>query len=334
MDSEDLQELKASNEVKIPKPRRITSEGKGNFDLSKLVDRVRGSIKDEKLKAAIGTGASLKSSTNPEDFLVMPNWFQEGTNILGIPKGKPIVIAGDTDTGKTTFCIEAIKQALNAGWGVLYAESEYKTGEEDLKAAGIDPSQVMLCQHKVAEPYFDLMFKMWDAFKEAYPDTPLIVISDSIGNLLTGRDADIDLENDSQPGGKGKLVRRAINKMVAKANEDEVAMIIVTYFYKEIGPFAPKEPTIAGGKALPLASALTYTTHNLGKLTNTRNGKDYKTGAKFKWKLRKNHIKRSGGGVPSELLWQIKDGGVVSLVEDPKKAKKEKKVGGKKKVGG
>lgn len=271
------------------------------FNLQKISDRVKRSIKNERLKDSIGLGSDLKFPNKPEDYVVGSDWWRKGTKILGSPFGKMFIFAGDTNTGKTSVCLDFIRQALDQGAGVLLGESEYKTGPKDLKAAGIDPDQVMLVQSKIAEEYYDLLFKYWDAFKDEHPDVPLLVVCDSLGSLISKRDADLDFEDASKPGGKGQINRRAIGKLLVKMNVDQAALIVVTYTYAQYGVPGNK---IAGGKALTLASCLTFETFRRRDLTITRKKKRVKVGTEFIWKLRKEHMNRTDE-VNSVLNFQI-----------------------------
>jgi len=176
--------------------------------------------------------------------------------------------------------------------GIIYVETEGKTTEKDLQAWGVDPSGILLVQSSIAEEAFELLFSAWDGFKSKYPGSKLLVVFDSIGNVVSQRDADIDLiEQDSKPGGKGKVNRLAINKMVAKRDEDQAAVIIVNYTYDNIG--SPGK-TNAGGKAVNFFSSLTFQTSRKGWLEKTVKGEKVRYGALVRWVNFKNHLDRSG----------------------------------------
>lgn len=262
------------------------------FDMGGLADSIRKEFKDRpNLAKRIGVGSNL-AGLGDADYITMPTWWKECTGVPGIPFGKLIMIAGDSDSGKTSAAIEAMKAAQSQGVGVIYVETEGKTTEADLQNWGVDPSGLLLVQSAIAEQAFELLFAAWDKFKQKYPGEKLLVVFDSIGNVVSQRDSEIDLtEQNSQPGGKGKINRLAINKMVAKRDEDRAAILIINYTYDNMG--SPGK-TNAGGKAVNFFSSLTFQTSRKGWYERTEKGKKIRVGADVTWKLFKNHLDRSG----------------------------------------
>ena len=219
------------------------------------------------------------------------------------------MLAGDSDSGKTTAAIEAMKAAQAQGVGVIYVETEGKTTEDDLTKAGVDPTQILLVQSSIAEEAFELMFAAWDGFKKSYPGERLLVVIDSVGNVVSQRDSEIDLsEQNSKPGGKGQINRLAINKMVAKRDEDNAAILLINYTYDNIG--SPGK-TNAGGKAVNFFSCLTFQTTRKGWYEKQIGGKKVRAGVDVSWKLFKDHLNRTGTKKKESTLRISSDGVVV-----------------------
>lgn len=261
------------------------------FNMAGLAESVRKTFKDNpKLARKVGVGTNLSQLTDA-DYITMPPWWQECTGVPGLPFGKLVMIAGDSDTGKTSAAIDAMKAAQTQGVGVLYVETEGKTTQADLEKWGVDPSGVLLVQSSIAEEAFELMFSAWDGFKEAYPTSKLLVVFDSIGNVVSQRDSEIDLmEQNQKPGGKGQINRLGINKMIAKRDEDQAAILVINYTYDNIG--SPGK-TNAGGKAVNFFSSLTFQTTRRGWAEKQVAGKKVRIGVEATWKLFKNHLDRS-----------------------------------------
>lgn len=262
------------------------------FDMGGLANEIRKQFKDTpRLAKRIGVGSNLSKLTD-SDYIIMPKWWEDCSGVKGLPFGKLVMIAGDSDSGKTSAAIEAMKAAQAQDVGVIYVETEGKTTERDLQSWGVDPSGLLLVQSSIAEEAFELLFTAWDAFKNKYPGSKLLVVFDSIGNVVSQRDSEIDLmEQDSKPGGKGKINRLAINKMVAKRDEDQAAILVINYTYDNIG--SPGK-TNAGGKAVNFFSSLTFQTSRKGWYEKQVNGQKVRVGADVSWKLFKNHLNRSG----------------------------------------
>lgn len=266
----------------------------GKFDLGQVVaDTEKLYDKKKDRYGSIGAGDSLKSMTDGE-FLILPSWWKEATNTKGLPYGGMVMIAGDSDSGKTSMAITAMKAAQEQGVAILYVETEGKTTTQDLKNWGVDPSQVMLVKSSIAEEAFDMMFKLWSNFLKKYPSAKLLVIFDSIGNVVSKHDMDIDMmETNQKPGGKGKTNRSGINALIARSRRGNVATLIINYTYDNIGS---QGKTNAGGKALNLFSSLTYQTTRKGWLEKTVDKKKVRVGAAVVWKLFKNHIDKANPG--------------------------------------
>lgn len=280
------------------------------FDMSSLASNIRKQFKDNpRLAKRIGVGTNLSKLTD-SDFIIMPKWWQDISGVPGIPFGKIVMIAGDSDSGKTSAAIEAMKAAQQQDVGIIYVETEGKTTEKDLKSWGVDPNGLLLVQSSIAEEAFELLFAAWDSFKDTYRGSKLLVVFDSIGNVVSQRDSEIDLmEQDSKPGGKGKINRLAINKMVAKRDEDGAAILVINYTYDNIG--SPGK-TNAGGKAVNFFSSLTFQTSRKGWYEKQVNGQKVRVGADVSWKLFKNHLDRSGTQ-RKEFILRITSEGITCL---------------------
>src|SRR5579859_4005773 len=102
------------------------------FNMSGLAKSIQKEFKNTSLSKKIGVGSNLSKLTD-NDFIIMPQWFQTISGVKGLPFGKLIMIAGDSDSGKTSAAIEAMKAAQKQEVGVIYVETEGKTTEADLK---------------------------------------------------------------------------------------------------------------------------------------------------------------------------------------------------------
>lgn len=280
------------------------------FKMDSLASDIRKQFKDKpNLAKRIGVGSNL-SKLEDKDYIIMPPWWKQCTGVQGLPFGKLVMIAGDSDSGKTSAAIEAMKAAQSQDVGVIYVETEGKTTEKDFISWGVDPEAILLVQSSIAEEAFELLFAAWDGFKTKYPGAKLLVVFDSIGNVVSQRDSEIDLmEQNSQPGGKGKINRLAINKMIAKRDEDQAAILIINYTYDNMG--SPGK-TNAGGKAVNFFSSLTFQTSRRGWAEKTVSGTKIRIGADVTWKLFKNHLDKAGSN-QKEFTLRITSEGIKVL---------------------
>lgn len=97
------------------------------FNMGTLAADIRKQFKDSpKLAKRIGVGSNLSKLTDA-DYIIMPPWWKECTGVPGLPFGKLVMIAGDSDSGKTSAAIEAMREAQRQEVGVIYVETEGKT---------------------------------------------------------------------------------------------------------------------------------------------------------------------------------------------------------------
>lgn len=263
------------------------------FDFSKTVNKIQASYKkDERRANQFGLGDSLESiSVNPDDYVVMPEWWKQSFGILGIKFGHFVQVAGEPDSGKTSVSMLAIKQAQDQGHAVIYAETEGKTGPEDLLAAGIDPNGVIVVHSKITEEVFDGVMRALEALHADYPDAKVLLIIDSYGNTVSMRDSEIDLtEKSAMVGGVAKTNRTGIGAIAAKQIEQQIAVLVINYVYSNIG--SPGK-TNAGGKALDFHCMLTIQSQRSGWYERTVKGEKVRAGAFVNWKTYKNHYAKS-----------------------------------------
>jgi RecA/RadA recombinase len=229
------------------------------------------------------------------EYINMPEWWVKGTGTKGLPFRRLVMIAGDSDSGKTSASIAAIKAAQEQGVTVLYVETEGKTTKKDFTDWGVDPAKkLFIMQATVAEEIYDDT-RNW--LKERPATEKILIVIDSVGNVLSKHDMDRDLADTSgRPGGKGKTNREGLAMLVAKSKYQDIALLIINYTYENIG--SPGK-TNAGGKAVNFFSSLTYQTSRKGWLEKTVKGEKVRIGAKVKWNLFKNHISRSNMGPKS-----------------------------------
>lgn len=277
------------------------------FNMNSIVDDVKKQFKSDKLAVKLGTGNRLRQLTD-SDFLKMPKWWVEVTNTPGLPYGAGVQFAGKTDSGKTSVALEAIKAAQEQNHGVIYIETENKTTERDLIQKGIDPSQIAIIRTTVSEEAFDMLFTVWSKFESKYPDTPLLIVWDSFGNMVSQRDSELTmLDGKQKPGGKGASNRLGLSKLIAKFEQtNKVALFIVNYTYSNIG--SPGR-TNAGGEALGLLSSLIYQTARRGWIEKTVKGEKVRIGAQVQWTLYKNHVFKDTPG-PKQVLVNITAAGL------------------------
>lgn len=263
------------------------------FDFTKTIKRVQDSYKkDVRMANQVGDGTTLEEiSTNPDDYVVMDTWWKEKFGVMGLKFGHMVQVAGKSDSGKTSISLDAMKRAQDQGRGIIYVETESKTGPEDLIAAGIDPAGVICVNSSITEEAFELGLKAWESFFADYPKEKLLFVYDSFGNTTSNRDAGISMtEKSAMVGGAAKTNRTGLSIMRAKMIRDSVAVLLINRTYDNIGGVGK---TNAGGDAINFFSMLTVQTARKGWYEKTVKGVKVKVGAIVRWTSYKNHYAKA-----------------------------------------
>lgn len=279
-----------------------------SFDLSNTIAKVQKSYgKDERRAKQFGVEALSTISNNPEDYVVMPEWFKENYGIMGLRFGHFIEIAGDSDSGKTSLSIECMKHAQQQGHVVIYIETEGKTSKDDLVNAGLDVNSLAFMHTKITEEVYDGASRLLDAIREDYPDAKVLLVLDSFGNTSSMRDSELDLtQKVAQVGGAAKINRMGLGQIANKQVYQDIAVLVVNYNYDNIGSVGK---TSAGGKALNFYTMIRIFSSRAGWYERTVQGEKVRAGAFVLWKVQKNHymkLLKNEDGSPKLLPKQVK----------------------------
>lgn len=284
------------------------------FDYRAIIEKRKAEAKkgDE---LTVTTGDEIPVvSTDPKDFVVMPEWWKSSYGVIGVPFGRIIQVAGESDSGKTRLALEIMKKAQEQGIGIVYLETEDKTTADDFLAVGLDPEAVMMDHDTVTEYAWAKIYAMVDSFFEAYPNDRLLVVFDSYGNTSSLHDEQIDIIKDSQkPGGHAKTNRLAISQLKTRMAKYPIAAVVVNYTYDLIGSVGKSN---AGGKALNFHSSLIIQTIRKGWVDKQRQGVKVRAGALMKWSTVKNHLCKGvygqdGKPMPKEIEVEITSDGIA-----------------------
>lgn len=275
---------------------------KKTFDFSKTIKRVQDGYKGNKRMAdQIGLGQALETiSTDPNDYVVMADWWKEKFGVLGLKFGHMVQVAGKSDSGKTSISLDAIKRAQEQGCAVIYVETEGKTGPEDLISAGIDPDGVVCIYSSITEEAFELMLKSVDSILQDYPDTKVLVVFDSFGNTTSVRDAGLEMtQKTAMVGGAAKTNRLGLSSLRAKMSKDPIAVLLINRTYDNLN--SPGKSN-AGGDAINFFSMLTVQTARKSWYERTIKGEKVRAGAIVVWNVYKNHYAKALKGPDGESI--------------------------------
>lgn len=252
-----------------------------------LATKIKKSFKDAKKASVISTGADMKTPKDESDFVVMPEWWQKATGLMGLPFGYVFMISGNSDSGKTSCGIEAIKKAQEQGYYAILIDTEKKTTQDRFIKRGIDPDQLALIRPDYLEEAYDSVDKYVDAIKASDPESKILIVFDSLGNTPARAEALTDVDDSLQMGLAAKVNKRGLRRLVPRLNKDDIHLLLINQTYNNMG--SPGR-TNAGGNAGDFFSALTFQTSRFKWLEKKVKGEDIRVGARVQWTLYKNHL--------------------------------------------
>lgn len=283
----------------------------GKIDFKAEAERLRKTIKDPAQARSISTGAEMTTPTEPDQFVVMPAWWQEATTgLLGIPFGYEILIAGTTDSGKTSCVIQAIRSAQEQGVHVILGDTERKTTKARLEAWGVRPEDLARVQATHLEQLYSGIEKWIDLIKDKDPEGKILVIIDSLGNTPSFRESEVeDMHDSSQPGVSAKINKRGLKRIIPRLERDQIALLVITQTYDNYGSHGK---TNAGGQGPSFFSAFTFQTQRVAFLEKKLKGESVRYGARVKWTVTKDHLVEKAKMVKKATLIDITADGMTA----------------------
>ena len=256
-------------------------------DILSLAEKIRKSFKDSKSAMSISTGEEMTTPVEPEDFVVMPEWWQQGTGVLGLPFGYCVMVSGRPDSGKTSCVIEAIRCAQQQNYYVVLADTERKTTISRLNGWGVDPKKLARIQPAHLEDMYDGIDHWWKAIKEKDPNSKILVIVDSLGNTPSYQEVNNKVGDTLQLGIAAKVNKRGLRRLLPILHRDDVALLLINQTYSNMTSVGK---TNAGGQIVDFVACLTYQTSRKMWIEKVTKGKKVRVGAQMIWTLTKNHL--------------------------------------------
>lgn len=257
------------------------------FDFKKAAEEIRDTFKDKRKAEMISTGAEMTTPIEDSDFVVMPSWFQEISGVKGFPFGYAFMIAGNTDSGKTSCAIQAIKAAQEQGIAVILVDTERKTTKQRLLNWGVDPENLARVQPQYLEEAYDGIDVWLNKIKENDENTKILVIFDSLGNTPSIKESELGVEDTIQLGLAAKVNKRGARRLIPRLHRDKVAILVINQTYDNLT--SPGKSN-AGGNAWDFYCTVIFQTSRKSWLEKVVKGEKLRKGARVVYKLYKNHL--------------------------------------------
>lgn len=223
----------------------------------KMMSSMIGKINDKVGKSVIGFASDEEIKEKLTiDWIPTPSLRVNEITGGGIPRGKVTIVAGDSDSGKTSHMLETIgmNMAKDPDFMALWLESEESLEIEVLETVfGIDLDRFVLIyleKDGAAEVALD---RMEAAMSSGVFD---ICVINSLKCLTPSTEFEKEMAA-ATIGLQARMFGKLMRKMVALIAEHNCGFVLINHLTTEIGKMHGDPLTIAGGRAIRYSSMLT-----------------------------------------------------------------------------
>lgn len=172
----------------------------------------------------------------------------------GIPIGRITGFAGPQACGKTLMVNKIMANAQKKGMHVVYFDTENALDKDTAENLGCDASKIKHCPIEIIEDCRNQMVKFLKTVVEKGLQGKVIIAIDSLGNLISSREAKIieDGKDSADMGARAvslKSMLRAITHAAAKAN---TPIVFTNHTYDNPGALYPTLVKSQSGGSGPL----------------------------------------------------------------------------------
>jgi RecA/RadA recombinase len=182
------------------------------------------------------------------------NAIVSGSPYKGIPMGRITGFSGPSGCGKTLILNKIASNAQKKGMNVVYFDSENALDKDTAERLGCDVSKIKHCPIEIIEDCRNQIVKFLKAVVDNNLQGKFLIIIDSLGNLISSREAKVieDQKDSADMGSKAvayKSMLRAITHAASKAN---CPVLFSNHTYENPGALYPTLVKSQAGGSGPL----------------------------------------------------------------------------------
>jgi recombination protein RecA len=229
-------------------------------------------------------------------FIPMVKEFQPVLMKEGLPCGHIIHVAGDSDTGKTTFVTEVVVQTQKAGGIALYSLTEVKYDLARAIDMGLDRNRLLITKPRSIEYLFENGKKVILKIREKYPDVPLVWVWDSISATPSEHELDDGSKDHNMKA--ANAIAGQLRRIRNFLDVNDVAFLMVNRIYeKQLTGGYGKKTTTYGGKSPKGMASIQIEFAKIKTNVVQRKGEKHKCGITTRIENTKHHL-----GVPFKTV--------------------------------
>ncbi len=158
----------------------------------------------------------------------------------GIPQGTIVLVTGKAKSGKTTLCLELLKNAQSLNYPTFYINIERRCTPALLATIqGFDPSKLKVIPHQIdktltAEDYLNIIERIAKTQKKA------VIVVDSIAALSTMTEQEDDIGSNRDMAGPAKLLSAFFRRAQQIVDSNDIILIFISQMMTNREPRGPK----------------------------------------------------------------------------------------------
>lgn len=202
----------------------------------------------DKMEKDFGKGTLIGASERPKEHQVVSTGslgLNKALGVGGYPKGRIIEIYGPESSGKTTLCLEAIKEAQEADPRCICAviDAEHALDMTYAESLGIDLGRLEINQPDYGEQALEVARRLIESGLFS------VIVVDSVAALVPKS----EIEGEVGAAGMGKqarLMSQAMRMLTAVLDKSNSILIFTNQLRDKIGVMFGSPETTTGGNAL------------------------------------------------------------------------------------
>ena len=176
-----------------------------------------------------------------------------GSLFGGYPNNRAVALAGPSGTGKTYLILNAVKQAQDMGYSIVFYDSENAVDKELVEKFGVDPKRFRYEPCNTVQEFRSSVTALTDLLieqKNKGATLPkVMIILDSAGNLATQKEID-DAKSGSDKADmtRAKLLKSTFRILMTKLGIVKVPFLFTNHTYQTQDLFSKQ---VGGGGTGP-----------------------------------------------------------------------------------
>lgn len=242
----------------------------------------------ERMEKKYGEGVMMRANEKSQFHECIPTGslgLDKALGIGGLAKGRIVEIFGPESSGKTTLCLEIIRNAhkKDPDAYALIVDTEHAIDLKYAEALGIDLNRLDISQPDYGEQALEIASEAIESGAFA------VVVVDSIAALVPKSELDGDM-GDASMGKHARLMSQAMRKLTPITSKTNTLLIFTNQLRDKIGVMFGSPETTTGGNAMKFYASVRLDVRRSVTAQNSVMEGDLKVGNLTKVKVIKNKL--------------------------------------------